>query len=749
MSKPLKIIVSVFLSFAILFNILPVFSFAEDYSSDKGINTNIWERLFHMLVDGLELNQIPVIGGFANYMFTTYCEDTCPLSEDHWHHADDNYKLFSVREHEEELNADGTYSFTGRYKLVCDCMYCGKRFDTRYFSPEEVSETYSDYVDTLPAQGYDSAGTLLWQPRWTDAVSCTINFLKGRSGTNYKKISDLPYSISDFARCETRGPYIYFSFSYQSPAYYYCDVTSANFSAPISGYYRQMETVAWSCSVLTNTSTSLPDNNYAHEYYWPGKDLGSVSSGNVVFASFDISKPSYGYSIGNLRGGNVLVQTPVYSIVPSNQPVITINYTTNSRANTFNGDFYEGTTNTYYENCTVINETTNIYHDPSTGTDHTMQNWSYDYRSRTYFITLEDGTTVTVQFGDDCLTITNNNATNSYQYVIKNSGSTPEQPSGCKHDWKETVDKAPTCLEGGHASFTCPKCNETYEQLLAAKGHNWTVKEHINTVYDEDGTLVTQGHTLYECSVCGEQWYTDSAAPPPDTSGSSSVLSWLQSFKTWLEEKLDLTPLLDRLDSILESLQAIPGSTACEHNYEQHTEQEADCTLPGLIIFTCPECGESYSEVVDPLGHDWIISDHVDAVTDPETGEVTASAYDIYTCSRCSRTYEDHTAGGAPSEDYNDSLISQLVVNVFSKLGTFAGKLIGFVVNLFSKAISSVDELITRFNAYVEQIGSFGGGYPTWLSGFWLVLPTELQVALTFGFLCIVLGMVGKKLFFS
>ena len=203
-----------------------------------------------------------------------------------------------------------------------------------------------------------------------------------------------------------------------------------------------------------------------------------------------------------------------------------------------------------------------------------------------------------------------------------------------------------------------------------------------------------------------------------------------------------------RMDDILAQLQTTSGSATCEHTYSQHMEQEATCILPGLQVSTCSQCGDSYSEIIDPLGHDWVISSHVDAVTDPDTGEETASAYDIYTCSRCGKTYEDHTGDGAPDEDYSSSSISQLVVKVFSKLGTFAGKLIGFIVRLFDKAISSVDEVISKFNEYTEQISGFGGDYPAWLTGFWTVLPSELQVALTFAVVCMVLGIVGKKLFF-
>ena len=210
-----------------------------------------------------------------------------------------------------------------------------------------------------------------------------------------------------------------------------------------------------------------------------------------------------------------------------------------------------------------------------------------------------------------------------------------------------------------------------------------------------------------------------------------------------------LTAVIGRMDDILAQLQCTSGSATCEHTYSQHMEQEATCILPGLMISTCSKCGDSSSEIVDPLGHDWQCTSHVDAVTDPDTGEETSSAYDIYTCSRCGDTYEDHTGTGAPDEDYSNTTISQLVVKVFSKLGTFAGKLLGSVVHLFDKAVNAVDDLASKFNDYVEQIKGFGENYPIWLSGFWGIIPAELQVALTFAVICMALGVVGKKLFFS
>ena len=291
---------------------------------------------------------------------------------------------------------------------------------------------------------------------------------------------------------------------------------------------------------------------------------------------------SYPYAFGNSVRGAVEFYTPVYSVEPSEAIIINNNYTINTRVNNFQGDYYDNVTNNYYNNTTIINETTNNYYDMTTNNYYTMSNWSYDYQSRTYFVTLEDGTTITVQFGDDCLTITNNNVENSYQYVIKNGGSSSDTPAACKHNWTETIDVAPTCLEGGHANYTCSLCGETYEQILSAKGHNWTVKEHVNTVYGENGQIVTQGHTLYECSACGEQWYTETAAPPPDVSGGGTIISWLTNFQTWLGDMLSVG-LTVNLGSIVDKLQVlIDNSTSTVENV---TNVDIDETNTAFNVF--------------------------------------------------------------------------------------------------------------------------------------------------------------------
>lgn len=428
---------------------------------------------------------------------------------------------------------------------------------------DDMKNDYNDFVSTLPATGYDSAGKLLWQPKWSD--------FKG--------------ALNSFSNYSDDGGYVFtgrsFPINYTSSKFdtaFVSDGTSLSVSlgsnvakrtslrlwlsngtldVPISGNYFLLASDFIDGSYYSQNTSSLVVTPCLFSKDYSSQTIGYLAGGSsykLPYSSFfpiayvnsapTIFNSSAFISSVYLHSGSFTVRTPVFAIEPiSDTPTINNTYNINTRVNNFQGNYYNNVTNNYYNNTTIINETTNNYYDMTTNNYYTMSNWSYDYQSRTYFVTLEDGTTITVQFGDDCLTITNNNVENSYQYVINNNNTpspNPETPSTCKHNWTETIDVAPTCLEGGHANFTCSLCGETYEQILSAKGHNWTVKEHVNTVYGENGVIVTQGHTLYECSACGEQWYTETATPPPDVSGGTNILAWLQSFQTWLGAQLEL-----------------------------------------------------------------------------------------------------------------------------------------------------------------------------------------------------------------
>ena len=79
----------------------------------------------------------------------------------------------------------------------------------------------------------------------------------------------------------------------------------------------------------------------------------------------------------------------------------------------------------------IINEGDNLYYNPATGQTGTITDWTYNYDGRIYNITLDTGDKVSVEFGDENITIVENTINegdtivNNYTiyYMIDGSGS--------------------------------------------------------------------------------------------------------------------------------------------------------------------------------------------------------------------------------------------------------------------------------------------------------------------------------------
>lgn len=97
-----------------------------------------------------------------------------------------------------------------------------------------------------------------------------------------------------------------------------------------------------------------------------------------------------------------------------------------------------------------------------------------------------------------------------------------EDVTNCQHDWVETSRTDATCEGNGSIEYECSKCKLTKSQLIAATGHAWVASGTVATEYDESGNVVTQGYTLYRCSVCGTEYRdTDGSGPPSKEDDSS------------------------------------------------------------------------------------------------------------------------------------------------------------------------------------------------------------------------------------
>ena len=74
-------------------------------------------------------------------------------------------------------------------------------------------------------------------------------------------------------------------------------------------------------------------------------------------------------------------------------------------------------------------------------------------------------------------------------------------------------------------------------------------------------------------------------------------------------------------------------STSCTHSYTFKTKVAPTCTEPGIRVYTCSRCGDSYEKKINPKGHDY--KKQVTLPTCTENGKTA------YTCNRCGHSYGD------------------------------------------------------------------------------------------------------------
>ena len=133
-------------------------------------------------------------------------------------------------------------------------------------------------------------------------------------------------------------------------------------------------------------------------------------------------------------------------------------------------------------------------------------------------------------------------------------------PETCKHDWKETKRTDATCSTPGSVESTCSRCEKKKTESLPKLGHTWEIKQTTQTTYDENGNVLSQGFTIYRCSVCGEEYKdTDGSGPPGSSSKpGGDTGEEEEGFLGWLLRKIG--EVLGTIgDGILGLLQATLG----------------------------------------------------------------------------------------------------------------------------------------------------------------------------------------------
>lgn len=195
-----------------------------------------------------------------------------------------------------------------------------------------------------------------------------------------------------------------------------------------------------------------------------------------------------------------------------------------------------------------------------------------------------------------------------------------------------------------------------------------------------------------------------------------------------------------------------PDPGGCSHEYVVDSEKAPTCTVKGSTTYKCKLCGDTYTQDIPALGHDWQVvgsgggsSSSVptsSSLPEPTSTPLPEPEYTLYRCSRCGMEYKDYDGGGPPDDDTDDGgsiwdKVAQGIADFLGVVGDLIGGLLSGILNLLTSVVSSISQalpLVTEFSSVIAQFYSF--------------LPGEWQVLLTSAFsIFLILGVV--RLFYK
>lgn len=228
-----------------------------------------------------------------------------------------------------------------------------------------------------------------------------------------------------------------------------------------------------------------------------------------------------------------------------------------------------------------------------------------------------------------------------------------------------------------------------------------------------------------------------------------------------------------------------PDPGGCTHEYVVDSEKAPTCTVKGSTTYKCKLCGDSYTEDIPALGHDWqivgtgggtvvspspspdtsssVASSGSESTSEPTSSEppaptqppATEPEYTLYRCSRCGMEYKDYEGSGPPSggdEDEEEGgilgmlkkLLGSIVNGAASILETVLGGVIDLLVSLINQLVEGVNTVITGLFNSMAQIANFGGPFKDFLGQVFPFIPSEIIMLLGFSLSLSIILMIIK-----
>lgn len=183
-----------------------------------------------------------------------------------------------------------------------------------------------------------------------------------------------------------------------------------------------------------------------------------------------------------------------------------------------------------------------------------------------------------------------------------------------------------TCTQSGYVRYMCSQCSYWYEKKTPALGHSWGDWE-----VDLEATSRTDGIKHHTCTRCGE---VETYAIPSAHHKHTTVEHVVQP--TCTEQGYTELRCVNSAGLPCGKTYIVQGSEtpALGHDYSGDsgitTIIEPTCTTTGLKEYHCTRCGDTYTEILSQLGHDYELQ--ADKSREPDC---TQPGSEYYVCGRC------------------------------------------------------------------------------------------------------------------
>lgn len=246
---------------------------------------------------------------------------------------------------------------------------------------------------------------------------------------------------------------------------------------------------------------------------------------------------------------------------------------------------------------------------------------------------------------------------------------------------------------------------------------------------------------IFTLADCWDAADADNIDPTPPITSEQGFWNWFKGqwtdFRKWGNTSVEAI-----IKAIAAGGGSAPSEECKEHKYHYKDIKSPTCTAKGSRLFTCTNCGDTYTEEVDSLGHDWIQIDDIQDTTD-EHGEVI-KGYALWECSRCKLQHKDYDRTGPPPAE-GESTITELITDLFDKLGGLVGSVVDWLLELGTEAVGGLGDIGDYFKEKAGEVGGFGGEFLLLLSGFFAVIPPELMTCMSLAIVFLSLGLFVKK----